>query len=106
MGTTLTLNESRPARPNPVETIRKELDGYLHEMQGLHRMTPEEVYRKLSAWSARVTEIKIQASRDNTPTSVGLQTNELVPFLAECDRQFKCHSRIQASVELEERTSR
>lgn len=84
-----------------VERLREELDGYLEQMQTFPNLMPEEVFRLLSAWTARGTELRIQLNRSDNQRSSSFRTKEIEPFLDECDRQFKFHSRIQASQEMD-----
>lgn len=84
-----------------VERLRAEIDGYLERMQELSDTSPEEVFRLLSGWTARGTELKIQLNRTDNQKSRSFRNGEIEPFLEECDRQFKFHSRIQASQEMD-----
>ena len=83
-------------RGDDVEMIQEELDRYLEDMQGLNALEPDEVFRRLSAWTARASEIRIQASRTDSAASRRLRSEEIDPFIKECDRQFSYHSRIEA----------
>ena len=84
-----------------ITSFQGELDQYYAEMQDLCVMDPVEVFMKLSAFSARVSEMRSQLVRVDSRRSSSFRTKEVEPFLDECDRQFKIHSRIQAFREME-----
>lgn len=84
-----------------LDDVQNEIDGYMGQMQLLHTLPSEEVFRFLSAWSARLTEIGVQLSRSNSHRAKQIITNEIDKVIAECDRQFRQHSRIQASLEMD-----
>lgn len=90
-------------QPSAVEKLRQELDTYLEQMQQFPTMMPDEIFRLLSGWTARATELRIQLNRSDNGRSNAFRTKEIDPFLEECERQFKFHSRIQASQEMEMR---
>lgn len=92
---------SRRPQMSGIEALREEMDGYLEEMGGFHYMTPDEVFRLLSAWTARATELRIQLNRSDNQRANSFRTKEIEPFLEECERQFKFHSRIQATHEMD-----
>jgi len=72
---------------------RQELSGYYKEMIEFRFEEPDEIFRKLSAWTARASYMrhKIMASESRSWTA--FRTKEIDPFIAECDRQFKNWSR-------------
>lgn len=86
-----------------VATIQDELDLYLDQMQHLNELEPDEVYRRLSSWTARASEIRIQASRTDSASARRLRIEEIDPFLKECERQFSYHSRVQTVREMDYR---
>lgn len=95
--------QAATTRRADVSTIQDELDGYLDEMQSISLWEPDEVFRRLSAWTARATEILVQANRTDSATSRALINKEITPFIKECDRQFSFHSRIQSVRDTDQR---
>lgn len=88
---------TRPTGPSTVEVIQSEIDKYTEEMAGFPNMEPGEVFLYLSAWSARMTELKIQLSRSGSQKAKSLVSREVDPLLEEIERQFRFHSRLQAT---------
>lgn len=76
--------------------FQNELDAYYEVMQLLNKMDPSEVMQKLSSFSARASEMRSQLVRVDSRRSNAFRTREVDPFLLECDRQFKVHSRLQS----------
>lgn len=76
--------------------MQAELDAYYAVMQQLNLMDPPEVMQKLSSFSARASEMRSQLVRVDARRSNTFRTREVDPFLEECDRQFKIHSRLQS----------
>lgn len=97
------LKETSPSssRGTSIDVWRTELDDYYGEMQGFGNMDPVEVFLRLSAYSARASEIRSQIVRSENRRHLSFRTQEIDPFIDECDRQFKLHSRIQATREME-----
>lgn len=88
-----------------IERLRGELDGYYRAMQGFVSLEPDQVMLQLSAFSARASEIRTHLSRSDGRLSNAFRTREIEPFIDECDRQFKLHSRILSQRELDWRIS-
>ena len=84
-----------------IENYQGELDAYYAAMQQLNQMLPSLVMQKLSSWSARASEIRSQLVRVDSRRSTAFRTREVDPFLTECDRQFKIHSRIESIRDLD-----
>lgn len=80
---------------------REELDGYYELMQEFCALDPHTVFMRLSAMSARASEMRSRLARDDSRRALTLRTREVEPFLDECDRQFKVHSRALTITELE-----
>lgn len=89
------------AKSGDVNALRAEMDNYYREMNTLNGLDPMEVFQKLSAFSARASEIRAYCFRVESRQAQALRTQMVDPFLEECDRQFKIHSRLQAIRELE-----
>lgn len=79
-----------------VRAWRSELDSYFARMKDFSVIEPDEVFRELSAMSARVSEIRGYLVRSQTRLANTFRTQEIDFFLQECDRQFKLYSRIMA----------
>lgn len=115
MDDTFVLAEAHPREPveplprqaareqDLIANLQAELLGYYAIMQKLNNMEPTEVFQKLSSFSARASEVRTMLVRVDSRRSTNFRTKEIDPFLTECDRQFKIHSRIQATREMEVR---
>lgn len=77
-----------------IEIIRNEIDGYYKEMIGFPQMEADEIFMRLSAYTARMSFIRSSIMRTDNRLLVGLRTKEIDPFISECDRQFKIWSRV------------
>lgn len=95
----------RPAQGG-IEALREEFDSYMEEMREFHNMLPDEVFRLLSAWSARASELLVQLGRSDRQKFTAFKNREIMPFIEECDRQFKIHSRLQATYEMDLKMTR
>lgn len=84
-----------------VKMIRKEIDGYYEEMKGFQNEYPEDIFLKLSSWTARMSEVRGRLTRSSKPAANRMRIDEVDPFINECDRQFKIHSRRQAVQEMD-----
>lgn len=84
-----------------ISNMQGELDAYYVVMQQLNLMDTAEVLQQLSSWSARASEMRTQLVRVESRKSNAFRTREVDPFLDECDRQFKIHSRLQSLRELD-----
>lgn len=89
----------KAAKRNDIETLREELDYYYSEMRGFSEYELEEVYLRLSAWSARVNEIRTQIVRQESRAFLSFRTKEIEPFLSEIRNQFSIWSRVQSTRE-------
>jgi hypothetical protein len=76
-----------------LEVWRDEVDSYYEEMIRFQYLEPDEVFAKLSSWTARISYIRTQIVRHENRVQAAFRTKEIDPFLAECDRQFKIWSR-------------
>lgn len=84
--------ESQP-KTDIIKLWQKELDGYFEEMYKFGDLEPDEIFRKLSAWTSRASYIRGQIVRINNKRMQWFRTQEIDPFITECDRQFKNWSR-------------
>lgn len=94
-----------PRNATSLEGWRIELAAYFSEMQDFQGMPPEDVFMRLSAFSARASEIRFHITQTENRRHQAFRTQCVDPFLDECDRQFKIHSRIQSTREMEFRIS-
>lgn len=82
------------------DSHRDELASYLSEMREFAGMEPGEVFLRLSAFTARASEIRA-ISHDDSRRGQVFRTQVIDPFLDECERQFRYHSRAAAMREFE-----
>ena len=88
---------TRQADKDDIATYQEELLGYYAIMREFDAMEPDHVFGALSAMSARMSEIRTLLVRRESRRASHFRTQEVDKFLEECDRQFKYHSRIQAT---------
>jgi hypothetical protein len=81
--------------------LRREIDGYYAEMKGFPNEFPEDIFLKLSSWTARMSEVRGKLTRSSKQAAGRMRIDEVDPFINECDRQFKIHSRRQAVQEMD-----
>ena len=94
-------NLQRERVRDEIQAIRDELDEYYRGMKALQASEPDQIFLKLAAWSARVSEIRVTLVRSQTRSKQALRTQEVDPFLEEIDRQFKFFSRYQSVREMD-----
>jgi len=94
-----------PARPAPDQMYvwREELHGYFAAMRQFNVMDAVDVFEHLSAFSARASEIRNLCMEMDSRRNNNFRIREIDPFIEECDRQFKIHSRILSVKEVEAR---
>ena len=83
--------------PDEVAYVRAELDEYYLAMQRFGELEPDQIFMALSAYSARMGELRLQLVRRDSRRCTSLRCKEVDPFIEECDRQFKIWSRIVAT---------
>ena len=83
----------RRAGRESLEQWRSELDDFYDRMNNFAE-DEDEIFRSLSAMSARVSQIRSQVVRRENRALQVFRTQEVDLFLKECDRQFKIWSRI------------
>ena len=71
------------------------------QMQEFPRMQPDEIFRSLSAFTARMNHIRTGIVRTDNKRYSSFRTKEIEPFITECDRQFKIWSRSLTSYALD-----
>lgn len=93
---------SRPTQTSTtIEGMRSEIDEYLEEMRSFGFLQPDDVFLKLSAWSARAREMQIQSARTDNQRSKAFKSREVEPFIDECKFQFSLFSRFAAMRQLD-----
>lgn len=90
-------------KQNSIADWKKEISGYYQRMKVFIDTDALTVFQSLSQFSARASEIRSMISSNASREETTFRTRVLDPFLEECDRQFKLHSRIQAINELDAR---
>lgn len=78
------------------EQIQGELDYIASVVRTFHELQPDQVLRMCSAFTARLTELKVQLVR-NEPVDrqyVRVRTQQVEVWLVEMDRQWRTASRI------------
>lgn len=101
---------SAPVHYMPVERRRdrlsawgSEIASYFNTMKRLADMDPSDAFVHLAQFSARASEMRTQLGTHETKQEAAFRNRIIDPFLEECDRQFKIHSRIQAIREMDAR---
>lgn len=84
---------------------QKEIDGYYEVLKGLSHLDVTEIFRTLSAISARASELRTRLSRVDTKRAQNFRIREVEPLIEEIDRQFKLQSRALSVMEIEMRLS-
>lgn len=84
-----------------LDNLRKELDGYYDEMKGFPDAYPDEIFLRLSSWTARMSEVRGKLTRSGKQAANRVRIDEVDPFISECERQFKFHSRRQSVNEMD-----
>jgi hypothetical protein len=97
-----------PAFRKPDDTLqgwKKEIAGYYQTMFNFIDMDSIEVFQNLSQFSARASEMRSRIPANAARDENNFRIKIIDPFIEECDRQFKLHSRICAILEMEARMS-
>lgn len=71
-----------------------EIDEYFEHMQDFNNQEPDEIFRSLSGWTARMSHIRSVINRNESKLLQAFRTKQVDPFLLECERQFKMWSRV------------
>lgn len=84
----------RAMRSNTIESYRLELDEYYVEIAGFAKMQMTEVFQRIAGYTARMSYIRMVIQRlPETRPLIKFRTQELDPFLEECQNQFRLWSR-------------
>ncbi len=89
-----------------IKLWREELDTFYQSMREFPLMEIGEVLLSLSSFSARMNGIRSQIVRSESRLMNSFRTKEIDPFIEECDRQFKIHSRLMSVHSLDWEMSR
>lgn len=95
-----------PTYQRPDDTLagwKKEIAGYYEIMYEFINTDSLTVFQNLSQFSARASEMRSRIGTTASKDWQNLRIRVIDPFIEECDRQFKYHSRIQAINELDAR---
>jgi hypothetical protein len=78
------------------EAVEAEIDLMLRAVRTFWEMEPDQVMRMCSAMTARCTELTVHLHRieGSKREWTRIRTMQVIPLLAECDRQFKLASRL------------
>lgn len=84
---------------------RAELAESFSKMQQWEYADVTQIFLELSQFSARASEMRSQLGYPESKSEQSFRTRLIDPFLEECDRQFKIHSRIQSVHEMDAKLS-
>ncbi len=85
---------------------RAELDAFHAKMRDEFQLgDPASVFMALAAMSARMSEVRTAIARSDNRRWQSFRKAELDPFLEECERQYRFHSRALSVREQELRLS-
>lgn len=82
-----------------------EINVYVASMVHWHGREPDEVLLACSAYSARLSEMRVHLQRRNSALCKQLLNREVDPLLSQIEFQFRVHSRLLSSRELDLRMS-
>lgn len=84
-----------------VLAAREELDTYFVDLKRLKSWQPAEVFLWLSGVTARLVELRTICWRSESRRLTALRSREIDPLIDECERQFRFHSRVEATRRIE-----
>lgn len=90
-----------PRGASQKERLQHELDGYHVRLKAFQGMPPASVLLELSGIGARCTELRKDLQRAGGRDADALRTKELDPLIAQLEFQFKIHSRLLTSNQLD-----
>ncbi len=107
---TRTEAQEADRRPHPTTKAVDTIQGWKTEiaesyvtMQEFNTMDPVSVFQNLSQFSARASEMRSRIGTTASKDWQNFRIRIIDPFIEECDRQFKLHSRITAIQEMDAR---
>lgn len=93
-----------PTAPMEVTPRRQkwktEILSYYQVMKEFNNMDPSDTFRSLSQFTARASEMRAIIAEHESRTEAAFRIKVIDPFIEECDRQFKIHSRILSNEEM------
>lgn len=78
-----------------------EINVYVASMVHWHDREPDEVLLACSAYSARLSEMRIHLQRRNSALCKQLLTREVDPLIGQIEFQFRVHSRLLSAREFD-----
>lgn len=84
---------------------RAEISECFSKMKDFGNADVTDIFLQLSQFSARASEMRSQIGQPESKSEQSFRTRIIDPFIEECDRQFKIHSRIQAIHEMDAKLS-
>lgn len=84
---------------------KNEIDTYYKAVKLFHEQEPDEVLRQVSAFTARLLEIRSRLMRSGGVQSTQFRTRELDPLMENLDLQWKLHSRLHSFREFDYKAS-
>lgn len=91
------------ATVDTIEAWKKEIAGYYSTMYDFIDTDAIKVFQDLSQFSARASEMRSRIGATASKDWQNFRIRVIDPFIEECDRQFKLHSRITAIQEMDAR---
>ena len=79
---------------------RTEIFGYYVAMKEFNNMDPSDLFRNLSQFTARASEMRARIALHENKVQSSFRIKIIDPFIEECERQFKIHSRILSNEEM------
>jgi hypothetical protein len=98
---TSTRSLSDPTIDDKIEEARTKLIGYLDEMRTFRNLDSQDVFLKLSEFSATASHYRATICKREDRKKAAFRTHDIEPFIAEVERQFKIWSRLVSSQNLD-----
>lgn len=99
--TTSTRSLSDPTIDDQIENARETLIRYVDEMRNFKKLDSQDVFLKLSEFSATATYFRSTICKREDRKKAAFRTHDIEPFIAEVERQFKIWSRLVSSQNLD-----
>ncbi len=90
-----------PTIDEEIEKAREAMIGFVDEMRGFKKLDPQDVFMKLSEFSATATYYRSTICKREDRKRAAFRTHDIEPFIAEVERQFKIWSRLVSSQNLD-----
>lgn len=92
---------SDPTIDEQIENARETLIGYVDQMRNFKKLDSQDVFLKLSEFSATATYFRSTICKREDRKKAAFRTHDIEPFIAEVERQFKIWSRLVSSQNLD-----